>query len=267
MHLQVPVPYTESADPAELLQGLAQLLAPGGGSQGADLLRGEDEGPAAPAGSGGRPALCLQRLEASMAGPPLLLIQRGRLVPALGEGADGGERRRRELLRAPAPLPRNMGQLCLPAVCDVRLSIVHPASARGQRGSCAEEARQAAVDESVQSPEAAGPSWIALRVLIPQLGAVKARQAHAGKDVGPASPFKWRALASRAAGVDVGGGGGEGRGCFVWVRAGASVEELGALLETHTRVSRSRFVPRVFLVWCRWLVSCLVACCVRSPPS
>ena len=98
------------------------------------------------------------------------------------------------------------------------------------------------VEESIQSAESAGPSWIMLRVLIPHLGSAQGRPAHAGKDGGPASPFKWRALASRAAGVDVGGGG-EGRGCFVWVRGNASVEELCALLETHTRIPRSRLHP------------------------
>jgi hypothetical protein len=220
--LTVPVPYVSRADPGALLMELKQLLAPGSGR-----ITG--------AGEGDVESVCLQRLEASMVGLPLLLLQHGRLVSALGEGEDGWVGRR-DVLRAPTP-PKTMGQLCLPAVCDVRLSILRPASEQGQRASSAAEARAAAVEESIQSAESAGPSWIVLRVLIPHLGSAQGRPAHAGMDGDPASPCKWGALASSAAGVDVGGGG-EGRGCFVWVRGSASVEELCALLETHTGVSR-----------------------------
>jgi hypothetical protein len=56
------------------------------------------------------------------------------------------------------------------------------------------------VEESIQSAESAGPSWIMLRVLIPHLGSAQGRPAHAGKDGGPASPFKWRAQHRRQGG-------------------------------------------------------------------
>ena len=189
--LTVPVPYAPCADPGALLLELKQLMAP------CIIGAGEDDGRIIGAGEDDVESVCLQRLEASMVGFPLLLLQHGRLVSALG-GEDGWVGRR-DVLRAPTP-PQTMGQLCLPAVCDVRLSILRPTSGQGQRASSAAEARAAAVEESIQSAESAGPSWIMLRVLIPHLGSAQGRPAHAGKDGGPASPFKWRAQHRRQGG-------------------------------------------------------------------
>jgi len=224
--VQVPVPYVETSNPAALLLALTRLLAKGS-------ARGSV------AGKDTELVLCVQRYDATMAGEPLMLMQNGRLVSSLEDSCGAGVCTS-DMWRTSMPPPRTMRDLHLPAVANLLFTILQPAPSK-QRRDHVTTVPASGVSGLVNSQPPS--SWIVLRVLIPQFGSTRSSEggvsdSAAAKGEPLKSPSKWRALASRAAGVDVGAGDEEGQGCLVWVRANANMEELSLVLETHTKVSR-----------------------------
>ena len=241
-NLLVPLPYREGEDSAALLLRISTLLVPSGRPTHAlDVESNYSQAADACA------VICMQQLHGSIGGEALLLLQNGKLVPGLpgfcnaardaeGTGA-GGEAR-----KAAAPRPQIMGDLHLPAVADVLVSVLDPQLL----DTCASDtvATQPTGTSDAQTPAAGARGrgrpehvqrWLALKVLIPHFEEAGKRGPAGG---GMGSPSKWRALANRAAGLDVGLDDGKGRCCIVWIRANAAAEELSSLLEAHTLVPR-----------------------------
>jgi len=223
-NLLVPLPYHGDEDPAALLQRTLALLDPHG-----------------------RPTTnhvaCMRQVEAGIGGKPLLLLRDGVLVSGLlgcgdsRQRTEDGEHVSEEIWGTPEPLPRTMADLHLPAVADVILSVLDPSAAPVSLGA-AEPIEPGAVPALGIRGEAhpeGSQQWIRLKILVPHL----AEKARRGSGVGSAgSPSRWRSLASRAAGLNVGVEDGEGMGCVVCVQVSAAVEELSRVLEVHAHVPR-----------------------------